>query len=339
MTNEESIPEQLQNRLKLESIFMPFASKRRDEFYRRQTPAGPVARSARFVHYTSAGAALSIINGKRMWMRNALCMSDYREVQHGFASLQGFFSDNSNASAFTTALDQFVPGATKDAITSFDQWWNVIQRHTYITSVSEHDTAEDQHGRLSMWRAFGNTTTRVAIVLNVPWNSGGADALKLIFAPIVYLTQEQVHAQLRDVISNIAASGDFLRSYDRATVVATVQAMLLSSVACLKHEGFREEREWRAAYFPHNFPSPFMNASTEVINGVPQLVYKIPLDGTAAPELAGLEFSRIFDRLIIGPSPYPLPLYDAFAAALTEAGVPEETAKRRVVISGIPIRV
>jgi hypothetical protein len=44
----------------------------------------------------------------------------------------------------------------------------------------------------------------------------------------------------------------------------------------------------------------------------------------------------MFDRLIIGPSPYPLVMCDAFTEALKAAGIPD--AENRVRASGIPIR-
>jgi hypothetical protein len=112
--------------------------------------------------------------------------------------------------------------------------------------------------------------------------------------------------------------------------------MLLAGVTCLKHEGFREEREWRAIYCPKFYQSPLMESAIEVVGGVPQLVYKLPLDATASPPLADLDFSRIFHRLIVGPSPYPWPMYDAFREALTKAGVTD--SQDRVWTSGIPIR-
>jgi len=81
-----------------------------------------------------------------------------------------------------------------------------------------------------------------------------------------------------------------------------------------------------------------MECSNKVTNGVPQVVYSIPLDKTVSPALYALEFSRIFDRLIIGPSTYAFPMYEAFTAALTRAGIPSELAKQKVCVSGIPIR-
>jgi hypothetical protein len=81
-------PEQ-QTWIKLESIFTPHARAKRDAFYRiDEKENAPLPQ--KFVHYTSAEAALNIIKSKRIWMRNTTCMSDYREVQHGFEILNRF---------------------------------------------------------------------------------------------------------------------------------------------------------------------------------------------------------------------------------------------------------
>jgi hypothetical protein len=267
-------------------------------------------------------------------------MSDYSEVQHGFRILQSSFFENSKADAFRTALDACALDAAAEAITVFSQQWENIQSHTYIASVSEHDNREDSHGRLSMWRGFGSGATRVALVLNIPWNSlGASQALRFVFSPVSYSTRDETHAAMCQAISNIEKHRDFLSSLDRHAIVRGVVDMLLVEVTCLKHEGFSEEREWRAIYRPDRSSGSSMESSTEVIGGVPQIVYKIPLDGTLSPALARLEFSNMFDRLIIGPSPYPLPLKEAFVEALSKAGVPPQLAKQRVCISGIPIRV
>jgi hypothetical protein len=71
------------------------------------------------------------------------------------------------------------------------------------------------------------------------------------------------------------------------------------------------------------------------VGGVPQTVYKIPLTG-GSPDLANIAISNLVDRVIIGPSPYPWPMYEAFVSALTAANVTD--ASSRVFVSGIPIR-
>lgn len=319
--------------MQLESIFMPRAAKHRGKLYAGES-------TARFVHYTSAEAALGIIKSKRVWMRNTTCMSDYREVHHGFAIFQKFFSDEAKRKVFTEALDACVPGAASEAIGLFDQWWTAgpsgMPLNTYIASISEHDNSEDTHGRLSMWRAFGNSVARVAMVLKLPWYTGGAQALNVMFSPVAYSSESEVHAEIYAVIDNVRANCDFLRSLDRSRVVTVVFYMLLAGVTCLKHEGFHEEREWRAIYTPKRLHSPLMESSVEIVAGVPQTVYKFPLDETVSDVLRGLDLSRILDRLIIGPSPYPWVMYEAFVSYLLKLGVTD--AENRVFTSGIPIR-
>jgi hypothetical protein len=124
---------------------MPHVRKQRDVLYKKV----PNENHPIFVHYTSADNALKIIESKRLWMRSATCMSDYREVQHGFDMLAKFFSpDSLGLAAFRVVLDASAPGVAQEAITLFNQWWNNIRSHTYIASISEHDSNEDLHGPL-----------------------------------------------------------------------------------------------------------------------------------------------------------------------------------------------
>ncbi len=314
---------------RLNGIFLPYATRKIHDFYEGRT-------HARFVHYTSAKAALQIIKSKRIWMRNTNCMVDYSEVRRGYTFFYNFFKDTNNKEMFIRAFEECASGIAQEAIGLFDQWWKEISLNTYIAAVSEHAAEEDSHGRLSMWRAFGGNVARVAIVINVPYLSEGSSELKLIFSPVAYLKEERVHDELRTVINNVRTNSEFLRSVNRQLVSTMIFYMLLAGVVCLKHEGFHEEREWRAICAPKIFPSPLMESSTEIIGGIPQPVYKIPIDRRVSDVLADLDLPTLFDRLVIGPSPYPWPMYQSFVAALTDAGVAD--AGNRVWVSDIPIR-
>lgn len=329
---------QIQNVFRLAAIFSPEAKRQLDKAYERRNLQGDGTdkQHLRFVHYTSAKNARCIIRSKRMWMRNATCMSDYREVQHGLDILDAFFTDPHKKGSFTSAVDQCFPGAAQEALNQFDKWRKDLRLNSYITSISEHDDREDREGRLSMWRAFGGDAPRVAIVLkfNVPMLS--AYELNLIFSPVAYLTDERAHAVLEEVAQKVSADTEFLRSLGREMTVRMIFQTFVAGVTCLKHEGFHEEREWRAIYLPNLYPSKLIESSTEDVGPVPQRVYKLPLDVSASAALADLEFSRIFDRLIIGPSSYPWVMYEAFVDELNKAGV--QDAKERVWTSKIPIR-
>ena len=318
--------------VRIMSITMPHALKQMQTMYQRT----PDQTHARFVHYTTAEAALSIIRTKRFWLRNTNCMSDYREVQHGFDIFNRYFLDAAKRKAFVDAFDACIPGAADEAFTAFNNWWQDLRLNTYIACVSEHKDSEDVHGRLSMWRAFGGTGTRVGIVLSFPYVSISAVSLALNFSPVAYLSESGAHGVIDQVVANVQANRDYLRTLKREVLVQLVFQMFASGIVCLKHEGFYEEREWRAIYTPSRWSSPLMTSSTEVVAGVPQIVYKVPLDGTASPLIADLDFGQVFDRLIVGPTPYPWPIYGAFVEALRSAGV--ANADERVLVSGIPIR-
>jgi hypothetical protein len=323
--------------LHLERIFMPYAMGQREEARKQQEIVDIDTDRMRFVHYTSADAALNILQTKRIWMRNVTCMSDYHEVQHGFDILQRYFTPE-KTKEFIGTLDLCMPGAAVQAMEHFNGWWNAnIRLNTYVTSLSLHDRDEDQLGRLSMWRAFGAAPTRVAIVIKIPFYSGAVQELGLMFSPVAYLAEHEVHQTLTQVLKNVIEEVEFLRSQDKQTVVTYVFMMLFAAVACLKHRGFREEKEWRAVYCPQIIKSPLMEHSLESVSGVPQHVYKIPLDQTVSDKLAGLHLPDILDHLIIGPSPYPWVLYRAFVEILEVAGVPD--ARDKVLVSDIPIRV
>jgi hypothetical protein len=325
-------PEMWERGIRLANIMLPYAMKQTREFFQRE----PGQTHGRLVHYTAAEAALNIIRTKRFWMRNTNCMSDYSEVQHGFDIFNRFFSDSAKHKSFTEALDDCMPGVGSEAITAFNNSWSDIRLNSYIACLSEHQDSEDSNGRLSMWRAFGGTATRIGIVLRVPYPSFSTLALGLMFSPVAYLSEPAAHKVLEEVIGNVRANRDCLRMIGRDALVRLGFMMLLSGVVCLKHEGFHEEREWRAIYSPKVWPSRLMESSTEVVSGVPQVVYKVPLDASASDEIADLDFAQIFDHLIIGPTSYPWPIYRAFVDELAKAGV--ANSEERVLVSGIPIR-
>lgn len=52
--------------------------------------------------------------------------------------------------------------------------------------------------------------------------------------------------------------------------------------------------------------------------------------------MTGLDPNELLDRIVIGPTPYPFAMHEAFASALTDAGVVD--AGKRIVISQIPVR-
>jgi hypothetical protein len=295
-------------------------------------------RNGRFVHYTSAENALKIIQTQEVWMRNVRCMDDYTEVRHGYEMLQELLTKPEHEKKFCDAIDQYAEGAGREAITAFIRWGKDNQFNTYISSISEHDDTENDNGRLSMWRAFGGLSTRAAIVLKLPLTRGSTKGLNLWLSPVSYFRYEDVEKYFLEFIQNLDGliSKVILTSADRKVLVSIISSMLVMSAVSLKHEGFREEKEWRVIYMPEMAPTPLMLKKAEIIKGVPQIVYKLPLKNNSSEAVVGIEIPQLVDRVIIGPSAYPDLIQEAFVVALQEAGMTD--TENRVVCSGIPVR-
>src|SRR6202030_2201419 len=108
------------------------------------------------------------------------------------------------------ALNACAANLAEESISFFDQWWTDIRFNTYICSISEHEDSEDGHGRLSMWRAFGQSS-RAAMVMRLP-QEGSAEGLHVTLSPVAYFGQAEVEEQLWSVIRNINDNRDYLRT-------------------------------------------------------------------------------------------------------------------------------
>ena len=314
--------------IKMDNIFLPYAVKCRDKI---------VARNGRFVHYTSADSAVKIIQSRKFWMRNAKCMNDFTEVSHGHDLLVNFFRNPDRKKLFSDVLKPFGDEFADETLASFDKWWDTIEYNTFICSISKHDPSEDMDGRLSMWRAYGQQSAKAAIVLNIPFEPDNATkGLNLFLHPVAYFSYEDVDKELNEVINNINNNIDFLLLQGGQAIKNAIFGMLVMAAVSLKHEGFKEEKEWRVIYLPDLNSSNLMLRSIETINGVPQIVYKIPLEENPTENVVGISIPQLVDRIIIGPSEYSLPLFEAFKIALENAEV--ENATTRVIISRIPLR-
>lgn len=313
---------------RLRSIFMPYAVDRTKWVQ---------AKNTRFVHYTSADIALKIIREKRVLMRNTLCMNDFLEFEHGLAQLVNFFKkDSPTRAAFFEAANECGANLAEDAIKLFEQWLPQNRLHLYVTCFSEHNIEEDTYGRLSMWRAYSRGSVGVAIVMkNEPfWLE--SDSLNIFASPVAYLQKDSFDRELLKVVGNIRADCSYLKTVEREHLSGFLFWTLIYAAACTKHPGFAEEQEWRVLYFSKLWESKFLEKSVESINGVPQLAFKIPLENVPAEGIVGLEIPEILDRIIIGPSSFPWPLYDAFVSVLKDTGVAD--AEKKVIVSDIPLR-
>lgn len=313
--------------LDIDRILMRFAREKYDA----------ITQETRFVHYTSAEAAIKIIQSKELWMRNASCMNDLSEVQYGLRSWNDCYFNSPEGEYFRKVLDAAYPAFTNNFNRYVVDWSPSIYTRTFISCLSQHDPAEDIHGRLSMWRAYGGSAG-VALVLNLgKVIESGNDALKAYTSPVAYLNDENFRREIATIAQSVQENLDSLRAsvpFDQ--FFNHMFRTFLFAATCTKHEGFKEELEWRVVHAPDIFPSEVVLGSVETINSIPQTVYKLPLKNDPGRGIAGISITDLVDSVIIGPTQFPIALHDAFARELEAAGV--KSASSKVKTSGIPLR-
>jgi len=317
----EPTPEQLQ----IAAIFFPRALKAQTEVARKST---------RFVHYTTADVAFSIIKRGEVWMRNAQVMNDFAEIEYGMKCLNECYN-GPTGNSFKAVLESIFPGICGQIEKQFNDWLPHFRSETYLACLSEHLDVEDTTGRLSMWRAYGGSAGIAIVVNNAPFLSTN-NRLGAYSSPVEYLTVDQFEKAFSDIVKSLNSGKEIISKFPRMDIVNTVFEMLRYAILCTKHPGFAEEREWRVIHAPTLHGAGKIVPSCETINGIPQSVYKIPLQDWPDEGITGLSIPCFLNRIIIGPATLQGTLYNTFYKLLGEAGVIDIESK--LCRSDIPLR-
>jgi len=291
-------------------------------------------KNPRFVHYTSATSAISIIENQELWMRNAACMNDYQEIHYGIDCVKFAFKTETGKN-FENILDRIHNGISKEILRKFNNFSYSLPNETYIFSLSKHLREEDDFGRLSMWRAYG-ADIRVALLFKTAPFLDQADTLRAYTSPVAYLNKNNFLHEFAKVTKSIDNNQDFIRHMSPDAVIDTVFQVLWYAAMCTKHPGFKEEKEWRIIHNPSIDPSKHLIKQVTTIKGAPQIIYKIPLKNIPSEGLTGIEVPEILDKIIIGPTTNPKMAYDAFVEVLQRANITD--AMKKVIVSDIPLR-
>ena len=310
------------------AIFQPYAVKRLVKLEKNKT---------RFVYYTSADTGLKILSTRNIWMRQASCMNDYSEVQHGLDCLAKAWQGE-HGKRLREFLEKHFPGIVREITNSFDAFQDALRYDTYMTCLSEHagpeSEAEDLHGRLSMWRAYGRGVGVALVIKQDPfWTSDMS--LGLFSTPVAYLSDEGFAKEFCEVVDNIEANADYIDKIGRDWVRHSLVMAFSTAAVSTKHPGFHEEREWRIVRTP-NFPFPCpLEKVTITIDGVPQSVLLLELKDRP-PDLLGVEPAALLDRVIIGPTSFPIPIRNAYLERMKAEGIAD--AESKLSISFLPLR-
>lgn len=305
-------------------LFHPFAFNKM---------ASAVTSNARFVHYTSADTAMKIIQNEEVWMRKSTCINDFNEIEHGFHCLQLAYTEHKDR--FVSVVDSLFPGLCKKIEDHFNGWLPSFRNSTYIACISEHDDSEDMNGRLSMWRAYGSPRG-VALVLKSGPFLRPSDALQAYTSPVAYLSEKQFSDEFSSLIEGLEKGKSILSAMSEDELLGSLFEVFRMATLCTKHPGFAEEREWRIIYSPSMSESLRIKADLFTFDGVPQRIFKIPMQNVVEEGLYGIEVREVLDRIIIGPTNFAVEIKEALGVVLESKGV--EQPLSMIWISDIPLR-
>jgi hypothetical protein len=294
-------------------------------------------KSIRFVHYTRAEAALDILQSNCIWMRNATCMNDYGEMKHGLKCLIQVFQTDAGAS-FNEALENCHSGLAAEVDAKFTAAAPSLLEHVFITSVSEHADDEEAYGRLSMWQSYGSDVGVALVFNNGPFLRESA-ALPIYLTPVAYINEEGLGNLIGHIAQRLREKQSLFASMPRGELADWVVRALILTVVSSKHEGFKEEKEWRVVHLPQLWPAieDRLPMEQKSLGGIPQTIFKIPFVDYEAEGFYGVTLPDLIDRIIVGPTQYPTAIRTAFIQALSAAGTKE--AHERVHCSDLTLRV
>src|SRR5689334_20023304 len=97
-----------------------------------------------FWHYTSSSAFLGILQNRKIWASNALCMNDLKEIKHATFIAKSVLANQSGDLSRRGLLRDDEPSLLEEMSKRVDNF----MPHVFVTSLSERENV------LSQWRAY-----------------------------------------------------------------------------------------------------------------------------------------------------------------------------------------
>ncbi len=242
-------------------------------------------------------------------------MNDKSEVIHGAGMIYSALSRESGKE-FLNSIENYFPGFTEKLMLKFNAWMPLILGDTFIASFSEHLVPnETEFGRLSMWRTYGHPNG-VALILNPDAIFKNYGNIGVTISPVEYFDESGVDVAFIDAASKIRANPKPFLSYGEEVILETAFRSLRYAAVCLKHRVFKEELEWRLIASTSMYAGSLIKKEIEFIDGVPQLVLKLPINDGTSP----LSFNELLSQVLVGPCAHPEVVVRALAETLSEAG-------------------
>jgi hypothetical protein len=293
----------------------------------------------RFAHYTSAETAMRIIRGdgtdRALWLRNATEMNDFLEIEYGQRCLETALRTPGLDDRLTNIGTELKLNIAADVFGAMGSERLRIKAETFLLSLSEHD-ANDTGGLLSMWRAYGGSSNVCLLLKTGPFITPQT-AYDVDITPVDYRGPDGFTQRFMKIVDDVEFNLEGLKQLDPALIALNWKIVLDDLVLSTKHPGFIEEKEWRLIHRYNRFASsPAPPSKVVCVNGIVQTVLYLPMRDIPEHSITNATLPDILERIIIGPTPNPEIVKEAFIRLLREANV--ANASELVATSDVPLR-
>lgn len=277
----------------------------------------PRATTQTLFHYTGVESLLGMAKSEALWASHVYYLNDSREILHACELL---------TRSLRQLLEQHAATAEERVLLSqFGAWSKGFEREKYclfVFSLSEEESL------LSQWRSYTPYGKGVSLALGPATLARIIESNGLRLGRCIYEAGEQLEIlsslaerlvqtfrRLRPSVEPGADSPhtcyfDFLEQF---------RGDVLQVLALLKHEAFREEREWRllsSYYAKYTVPEIKFRAGSSLL--VPYVELKL---GPERP---------VFDRVRLGPTPHEDLSINALSMFLSNSRLSNSTVNGQV---------
>jgi hypothetical protein len=221
-------------------------------------------------HYTTQAGVLGILQGNRLWATKAHYLNDSSEYSYGLALISDVLRERIKERGTEPERDKL------DGV--LQQMLGIQTMNVFVTSL----TAEAD--LLSQWRAYGG----YALGFKARSLRDFAHEQGFYLASCVYTLTEQrktINELIDEFVARINASADWTGEAQGGCVALASRLALM-----LKHESFKEEREWRLISMPKMVSELCFRQGKSMI---------IPFFNLAL----GPDRNSYLDSVIVGPTP------------------------------------
>lgn len=288
-------------------------------------------------HYTSISTFENILRNDELWFSNPLEMNDIEELIFGMREGARCFRSHEGIREACGSGDIHAK-----LINNFDHYFLKFgEKHafnTYILCFSEHISSND-NGVLSMWRGYGQNGNGVSIVIDTNFINYNEDS-PFIIAPVEYGSAEK---RINWINTKLDEFSGFLKEVEKndknldTLAYIWIQRLTVFSLFT-KHDGFKEESEWRVVYMSERDKTETLKPMLSYQATDDGLQPKLKLKLSEIPDSSGgkIELQKLIHKIILGPTTSSAIAAKTLQRMVEQIGMPSLADK--VVPSSIPFR-